>query len=68
MSRPRPNAEKSILNSILNFARRKSLTQQCVNCHFYITLFHHPFEATLGIRPGKNSVATFSILSIPPRL
>ena len=66
---PTSNAEKSILNSVLNFAGRKSLTHQCVNCHFYITLFDHLLENTLGIcRAGKDSVATFSILSIPARL
>ena len=66
---PTTNAEKSILNSLLNFAGRKSLTHQCVNCHFYITLFHHLLEKTVGYLPcWKGSVATFSILSIPPRL
>jgi hypothetical protein len=69
MPRPRTNAKISILNSILNFAGRKSLTQQCVNCQFYITLFNHLCETTVGIcRPGWDSVGTFSIRSIPPRL
>jgi hypothetical protein len=69
MPRPGTNAEISILNGILNFAGRKSLTQQCVNCHFYITLFHYLFETTLrSCGPGKDSVATFSIVSIPPSL
>ena len=66
---PTSNAEISILNSVLNFAGRKSLTHQRVDCHFYITLFNHLLENTLGVcRAGKGSVATFSILSIPPRL
>jgi hypothetical protein len=64
---PTRNAEIPILNSILDFLGRKSLTQQCVNCHFYITLFDHLIENTLGICwPGTDSVAPFSILSIPP--
>jgi hypothetical protein len=66
---PTRNAEKSILNSILNFVGRKSLTHERVDCHFYITLFHDLIENTLGIcRSGKDSVAPFSILSIPPSL
>jgi hypothetical protein len=69
MPRPRPNAEISILNSILNFAGRESLTAQCVNCQFYITLFHNLFETTLGICwSGKDSVATVATFSIAPRL
>jgi hypothetical protein len=63
MPRPGTNAEKSILNSILDFAGRKPLTHQRVNCHLYITLFHYLFETTLRIGgPGKDSVATFSIV------
>src|ERR1700747_3180219 len=67
--RPRTDAGISILDSVLNFAGRKSLTDQCVNCHFYITPFHHLIENTLGICcPGRELVAPFSILSIPPSL
>jgi hypothetical protein len=69
MPRPRTNAFISILNSLVNFTGRKSLTPQCVNCQFYITLFHHLFETTVGLcRPRKDSVAPFSIPSIPARL
>jgi hypothetical protein len=69
MPRPITNGEISILNSMLNFAGRKSLTPQCINCQFYITLFHHLFETTLGLcRPRKDSVAPFSIPSVPTRL
>jgi hypothetical protein len=66
---PTTNAEQSILNSILNFAGRKSLTHEYSDCQFYITLFDHLIENTLGIcTPGKDSVASFSIPSIPARL
>ena len=66
---PTTNAEKSILNSILNFAGGKSLTHERINCVFYITLFNHLLENTLAIcRAGNGSVATFSILSIPTSL
>src|SRR5882757_6655904 len=58
---PTANAEISILNSILNFAGRKSFTHQCVNCHFYVTLFHHLLENTLAVcRAGKGAVEIFS--------
>jgi hypothetical protein len=66
---PTTNAKKSILNSILNFVGGKSLTHECIDCVFYITLFDHLLENTLAIcRAGKGSVAIFSILSIAPRL
>ena len=66
---PTTNAERSILNSILNFVGGKSLTHERVDRQFDITLFNHLFENTLAIcRAGKGSVATFSILSIPARL
>jgi hypothetical protein len=69
--RPMPtrNAEKSILNSLLNFAGGKSLTHECVDCHFYITLFDYPIENALGICwPETDPVAPCSILSIPTSL
>ena len=66
---PTTNAEISILNSILDFVGGKSLTHERVDRQFDITLFNHLLENTLAIcRAGKGSVATFSILSIPPRL
>ena len=66
---PTTNAEKSILNSILNFVGGKSLTHERVDRIFYITLFNHLLENTLAVcRAGKGSVATFSILSIPASL
>jgi hypothetical protein len=45
---PTTNAAISILNSILNFIGRKTLTNECIDRHFYITLFHHPIENTLS--------------------
>ena len=36
---PTTNAEKSVLNSILNFVGGKSLTHERVDPLFYITLF-----------------------------
>ena len=69
---PTTNAEKSILNSILNFAGGKSLTHECIDCVFYITLFDHLLENTLAVhRAGYSSVAAFpirAILSIPSSL
>jgi hypothetical protein len=67
MARPGTNPEKSILNSILNFAGRKPLTYQRVYCHFYITLFHYLFETKPSMcGPGIDSIATVSIASKPP--
>jgi hypothetical protein len=66
---PTRNAEISILNSLLNFVRRESLTRECSDCQFYITLFDHPIENTLGIcRLRKDSVAPSCIFFITSRL
>jgi hypothetical protein len=66
---PTTNTEISILDSLLNFVGGKSLTHECIDGVFYITLFNHLLENTLAIcRAGKGSVATFSILSIPASL
>jgi hypothetical protein len=63
---PTANAEKSILNSVLNFVGGKSLTHEGIDCHFYIALFDHLLENTLAIRrAGTDSVPAFFILSIP---
>jgi hypothetical protein len=62
---PTRNAEKSILNSVLNFAGGKSLANECSDCQFYVTLFDHLIENTLTIcGAGKDPIATFSILAI----
>src|SRR3954465_15063002 len=71
---PTANAEKSVLNSILNFAGGKSLTYQCVDRIFNVTLFDHLPENDLAVdRAGNSSVAAFpvcsvSVLSVPPSL
>src|SRR3954464_11157299 len=66
---PTANPEKSILNSVLNFAGGKSLTYQCVDRIFNVTLFDHLLENTLAIcRAGKCSVPTLSIFAISPSL
>jgi hypothetical protein len=62
---PTTNAEKSVLNSVLNFAGGKSLTDQCVDCVFYVTLFDHLPENQLAVdRAGNSSVAAFPVRSI----
>jgi len=63
------NAEQSIFNSLLNLAGRKSFTDKCVDCHFYVTSFHHLIENTVGISLRVNtSITPFCIFSITPRL
>jgi hypothetical protein len=64
---PTRNADKSILNGILNFVGRKSFTDECSDCQFYITLFDHLIENALGtdaIRPfcaaGNVRIASLS--------
>jgi hypothetical protein len=65
---PTMNAEKSILNSILNFVGGKSLAHERVDRIFYVTLFNHLIENTLAVRgTGKGSIA-LSILSIAASL
>ena len=66
---PTMNAEKSILNSILNFAGGKSLTDECVDRVFYITLLNHLIENTLAVCSAVNSsVGALTVLSIPAGL
>jgi hypothetical protein len=63
------NAEQSIFNSLLNLAGCKSFTDKRVDCHFYVTSFHHPIENTIGISLRVNtSITPFYIFSITPGL
>ena len=56
------------MNSLLNFAEVNPSPMSVLIAIFYITLFNHLLENTLGMcGAGKGSVAIFSILSIPAR-